>query len=151
MVARKIIHSTWKICTEYHDLKSQELMKNYQICSKWCSASAAVSINQQSHMWQCRSLSRTTHILGPFLLGFASRIRSLAFGIRKLLEISPAPLWLCQPRLQRAQELFQAGTKSGTNGFESLRSVIKNQLKISWSVLLSLQKDTLITNLWSVH
>lgn len=33
----------------------------------------------------------------------------------------------------------QAGTKSGTQGFESLVSVIKNWLKISWSILSALQ------------
>lgn len=38
------------------------------------------------------------------------------------------------------QESFWAASNSGANGFESLGSVIKNWLKISWSILLSLQK-----------
>jgi len=58
------------------------------------------------------------------------------FGIRKLLEIfpalagfgtsHPADVSLEEEAGEQGQESFQASTKSGSNGFESLGSIIKN-------------------------
>lgn len=70
------------------------------------------------------------------------------FGLRKLLEMSPVLAGFSHIRNQRAwrrerragHQSFWAASNSGANGFESLGSVIKNWLKISWSILLSLQK-----------
>lgn len=67
------LHMKAEICTEYHDLESQGLMKNFQISSKWCAASVAVSISSQSHMHQCGSLSRTTDIAGWLPAGFCKQ------------------------------------------------------------------------------
>lgn len=117
------------ICTEFPDLKRQELMKNYQIYSECWAASVALS----------------------------DTINIPVFGIRKLLEIFPSlsafgQINTCKPEPGGGgSNQVHAGTKSGTQGFESLASVIKNWLKIAWSILLASQKYILITNLRSVH
>lgn len=79
-------------------------MKNYQIYSKWWAASVALS----------------------------ETISIPVFGIRKLLETFLAlsgfgHIGTCRRESGGGgRNQVQAGTKSGTKGFESLASVIKN-------------------------
>lgn len=138
MVARTILlHMKAGFCAESHDFKSKGWKKSNQISSEWEAPSVAAAISLQSHRHRCGSLSRTTNIADIAV-----------FGLRKLLEMSPVLAGFSHIHNQRAwrrerragQESFWAASNSGANGFESLGSVIKNWLKISWSILLSLQK-----------
>lgn len=146
-----LLHIKSQICTESQDLKSQGLMRNYQASSQQWAPGIAVSITLQSHMHPCGSLSRTTDIVGWLPARFCKKYLKSNVWNKKTPWDLPCTGWLpseqqsCQHELgggswRAGQESSWAGTKSGTNGFESLGSVIKNWLKISWSILLSLQK-----------
>lgn len=132
------------ICRESPDLKSQGLMKNYQIYSKWWAASVALSETISIPVFRIRKLLETFLALSGF--GHVGTCRHEPGG--------------------GGRNQVQAGTKSGTKGFESLASVIKNWLKISWSILLALQNifslqicgqfikkkiETVIYFLWEHH
>lgn len=103
-----LLHMKAEIRTEYHDLKSQELMKNHQISSKWCAASAAVSVNVQSRTRQCGSPARATDVLGWFLLGFASSVGSLAFEIKNSLPCPCAGCGRVSPGCREGRSLSRS-------------------------------------------